>query len=176
MLTAPGAVRLALLQRQIRHFRLVYEILSVEFADLPQHFPNAAVVADAAEGFTYKKLKRVFQLIMDGAPLMGIGRNRDFRQQDKLLLDASPFFTSLKYACYVEAEILGKSAKAFFQAAVETTGVKGEEVLRVGDDAFTDVEGALANGLRACLMQTGKYSPGDEDKIRQPGAWLCASI
>lgn len=46
----------------------------------------------------------------------------------------------------------------------------------VGDDTFADVEGALAAGLRACLVQTGKYTPGDEDKIRQLGAWLCTSI
>lgn len=88
MLTAPGAVRLALLQRQLRPYCLVHEELREEFADLTQHSPNAVVVADAAEGFTYKKLNRAFQLIMDGAPLMGIGRNRYFRQQHKLLLDA----------------------------------------------------------------------------------------
>lgn len=176
VLTAPGAVRLVLQQRRLRPYCLVHEKLRAEFADLLQHSPNAVVVADAAEGFTYDKLNRAFQLIMDGAPLMGIGRNRYFRQQDKLLLDAGPFITALEYACDVEAEILGKPTRAFFQTALETTGFTGEQVLMVGDDMFADVEGALTAGLRACLVQTGKYTPGDEDKIRQPGAWLCASI
>jgi len=176
VLTAPGAVRLALQQRKLRPYCLVHEKLRPEFADLDQHSPNAVVVADAAEGFTYEKMNRAFQLIMDGAPLLGIGRNRYFRQNDQLLLDAGPFITALEYACDMEAEILGKPAKAFFQTAVETTGFSSEQVLMVGDDAFADVDGALAAGLRACLVQTGKYTPGDEDKIRLPGAWLCPSI
>jgi len=71
---------------------------------------------------------------------------------------------------------LGKPASAFFQTAVTSTGFAAEEVLMVGDDAFADVEGALAAGLRACLVQTGKYTPGDEEKIRHPGAWLCRSV
>jgi len=176
VLTAPGAVRLALQQRQLRPYCLVHEKLRPEFADLDQNSPNAVVVADAAEGFTYENMNRAFQLIMDGAPLLGIGLNRYFRQNDQLLLDAGPFITALEYACDVEAEILGKPAKGFFQTAVESTGFTAEEVLMIGDDAFADVEGALAAGLRACLVQTGKYAPGDEEKIRQPGAWVCHSV
>jgi hypothetical protein len=34
----------------------------------------------------------------------------------------------------------------------------------------------LAAGLRGCLVQTGKYTPGDEDKIRHPGAWVLPSV
>jgi ribonucleotide monophosphatase NagD (HAD superfamily) len=91
-------------------------------------------------------------------------------------LDAGPFIAALEFACDVEAEILGKPAKAFFQTAVESTGFAAEEVLMIGDDAFADVQGALAAGLRGCLVQTGKYTPGDEDKIRHPGAWVLPSV
>lgn len=176
VLTAPGAVRLVLQQRHLRPYCLVHEQLRPEFADLDQTSPNAVVIADAAEGFNYENMNRAFQLIMEGAPLLGVGLNRYFRQNDQLQLDAGPFIAALEYACDVEAEILGKPASAFFQTAVTSTGFAAEEVLMVGDDAFADVEGALAAGLRACLVQTGKYTPGDEEKIRHPGAWLCRSV
>lgn len=176
VLTAPGALKLYLRQRKLRPYCLVHENLRPEFADLDQSAPNAVVVADAADGFTYENMNRAFQLIMEGAPLLGVGLNRYFRKNDQLLLDAGPFIAALEFACDVEAEILGKPAKAFFDTAVESTGFATEEVLMIGDYAFADVEGALVAGLRACLVQTGKYTPGDEERIRYPGAWFCANV
>ena len=32
-------------------------------------------------------------------------------------------------------------------------------------DVFGDVEGAMSAGIPACLVRTGKYRPGDEDRI-----------
>ena len=40
----------------------------------------------------------------------------------------------------------------------------------VGDDIYGDVEGALNAGIPACLVRTGKYRTGDEDRIVHPGA------
>jgi ribonucleotide monophosphatase NagD (HAD superfamily) len=39
----------------------------------------------------------------------------------------------------------------------------------VGDDAEMDICGALAAGLRAVLVRTGKYRPGDEAKVMPHG-------
>jgi len=37
----------------------------------------------------------------------------------------------------------------------------------VGDDAEVDVAGALASGIgSALLVRTGKYRPGDENKVQ----------
>jgi len=46
----------------------------------------------------------------------------------------------------------------------------------IGDDALSDVGGALAAGLRGILVQTGKYRPGDEHKSGRPGALVVADI
>ena len=35
----------------------------------------------------------------------------------------------------------------------------------IGDDIYGDVEGAVNAGLHGCLVRTGKYQQGDEDKI-----------
>jgi len=174
--TAAAVLKQVLQQRCLRPYCLIHHDLLPEFADVNQKNPNAVVVADAAEGFSYQNMNRAFQLIMDGAPLIGIGLNRYFRQRNQLLLDAGPFITALEYACDIEAEIIGKPAPAFFHAAVASTGFRKEQVLMVGDDAFADVDGALASGLRAILVQTGKYAPGDETTVRHPGASTSPSV
>lgn len=165
--TAPGALRQVLLQRKLRPHCLIHPDLKAEYADIDQSQPNAVVVGDAAEGFSYQTLNQAFQLLMAGAPLLGIGRNRYFKSQGALQLDAGPFIQALEYAAGVEAEILGKPAIGFFQAALSSLDCAPDEVMMIGDDVEADVLGALAAGLHACLVRTGKYQPGDEKQLAE---------
>lgn len=162
--TAPVAVKQVCLQRKLRPYCLIHTDLVPEFNELDQRNPNAVIVADAAELFDYKHLNRAFSLLMSGAPLLGIGRNRYFKADGKLQLDAGPFIQALEYATDKEAEILGKPAAGFFNAAVTSLGLKPEHVLMIGDDVEADVLGALGAGLQACLVRTGKYLAVDEEK------------
>ena len=40
-------------------------------------------------------------------------------------------------------------------------------------DVRDDVEGAIKAGFKAILVRTGKYLPGDEDKIKIPPTRVC---
>ncbi len=165
LFTAVDAAARWLHERDLRPFCLVHHNIRDEFADFPGGEPNAVFVADAAEGFTYANLNRAFQLCMDGAPLLGVGCNRYFRAGGELLLDAGPFIRALEYAAGVEAVIVGKPSPEFFGQVLDTTGIAAADALMVGDDVFGDVEGALGAGIPACLVRTGKYRAGDEDKV-----------
>ncbi|MDO7596910.1 MAG: HAD hydrolase-like protein [Pseudomonadota bacterium] len=61
-------------------------------------------------------------------------------------------------------------------AAVNSVDCVPEEVFMIGDDAEADVEGALKAGLRACLVQTGKYRQGDESRILSLGRECVPSV
>lgn len=163
--TAPVAIKQVCKQRDLRPFCLIHPDLIPEFHDLNQRRPNAVIVADAAELFDYKHLNRAFSLLMDGAPLLGIGRNRYFKVSGRLQLDAGPFIQALEYAADVKAEILGKPAVGFFHAAVSSLSLDPEQVLMIGDDVEADVLGAIDAGLHACLVRTGKFLPQDEQKL-----------
>lgn len=163
--TAPVAVKQVCKQRDLRPFCLIHPDLMPEFNEVNQRNPNAVIVADAAEQFDYKHLNRAFSLLIDGAPLLGIGRNRYFKSSGRLQLDAGPFIHALEYAASVEAEILGKPAVGFFHAAVSSLGLEPEQVLMIGDDVEADVLGAVDAGLHACLVRTGKFLPQDEEKL-----------
>jgi HAD superfamily hydrolase (TIGR01458 family) len=168
--TSPGAVRSQLVAEGLRPLLLIHPGLEPEFADLDCEAPNAVVLGDAGDGFTYAALNRAFRMLMDGAPLLAMGDNRYFRESDGLSLDIGPFVKALEYAAGVEARVLGKPARDFFHGAVAELGCAPEACVMVGDDAHADVEGALAAGLRGVLVRTGKYRSGDEDQIALPGA------
>ena len=163
--TAPLAIKQVCLERQLRPYCLIHPQLEPEFADLEQAEPNAVIIADAAERFDYHHLNKAFSLLIQGAPLLGIGRNRYFKSGGELQMDAGPFIQALEYAADTEAEILGKPAAGFFRAAVSSLGCTEADVLMIGDDVEADVLGAVDAGLQACLVRTGKYLPKDEQKL-----------
>lgn len=164
--TAPGAIRQYLVREGRRPFLLIHRDLEPEFADLEDRDPDAVVLGDAEERLDYRHLDAAFQLLEQGAPLLTVGTNRYFRQEGTLHLDVGPFVRALEYAADLEAQVFGKPSADFFQAVLEDAGVAPHEALMVGDDVECDVVAALDAGLEACLVRSGKYRPGDEDKAR----------
>lgn len=167
--TAPHAARRYLETHKLRPYLLIHPQLDEEFADLPQHDPNAVVLGLAETRLDYQHLNRAFRLLLEGAPLLAIGRTRYFEAKQGLQLDAGPFIAALEYAADTQAKILGKPSKDFFLGAVNELGYRPEEVVMIGDDVVSDIGGALCAGLHGILVQTGKYRPGDEEKIEGSG-------
>lgn len=89
--SAPLATRERLLTGGLRPMLLVHPALLPEFDGIPQDAPNAVVVGDAGDSFSYGRLNSAFRLLMQGAPLLAMGRNRYFQDVDGLSLDQGPF-------------------------------------------------------------------------------------
>lgn len=177
LFTAPIAARNYLRTHELRPYLLVHPALEEEFAGLSTTPPNAVLLGDAGDGFSYQHLNRAFRLLLeDGAPLLAMGNNRYFRAPDGLSLDIGPFVAALEYAADTRALIFGKPAPEFFEGAVVSLGCRATEVVMVGDDAVADVGGALAAGLKGILVKTGKYRSGDENRIDRSGAEVVQDI
>ena len=166
--TAPDAAKDWLIQHQLRPYCLIHKGLRREFDAIAQDEPNAVLIGDAENDFNYNNLNQAFRLCQHGAPLLGIGYNRYFKLNGKLCLDAGPFVKAIEFAASTDALIMGKPSSEFFQQALDSAQLHAEEVLMIGDDVLGDIEGALNAGLQGCLVRTGKYQQGDENKIYPP--------
>ncbi|KGK00988.1 TIGR01458 family HAD-type hydrolase [Thalassotalea sp. ND16A] len=171
LFSAPTAAKAQILANNWRPYCLVHKNIKDEFEDINQENPNAVLIGDAEEDFCYPKLDYAFQLCRTGAPLIGIGRNRYFKHDGKLHLDAGPFIHAIEYAASVKAIIMGKPSIDFFRQVAASTRVKTNEILMIGDDVFGDIDGAIKSGMQACLVKTGKYQTGDENLIS--GKFAC---
>lgn len=160
--SAPLAARSLLEERALRPLLIVHPRLEPEFDGLDTRDPNAVLVGDAGEAFTYARLNAAFRLLLDGAPLLAMARNRYFRDGEALSLDAGPFVAALEYAAGTQAEVIGKPSRAFFLSAARDFACRPEQVVVVGDDVDADVVGARAAGMQGILVRTGKYRSGDE--------------
>lgn len=145
-------------------FPLVEETLLEDLAGitLTEERPNYVLVGDLGEGFTYGRLNAAFRCLMGGAELIALQRNRYWRGEDGLALDAGPFVAALEYATGKRATVVGKPERGFFQLALRDLGLGPQEVAMVGDDAEADVAGAQAAGLEGVQVRTGKYLSGTE--------------
>jgi len=132
----------------------------------PRGAADAVVVGDLGARWTYGLLQEAFEQLMAGALLVALSRDRYFRQDGRLALDAGPFVAALEYAAGVTAAVAGKPSPAFYQAAVHGLGVPPERVVMVGDDLWSDVEGAQRAGLQGWLVRTGKFR---DDVLRDSG-------
>lgn len=138
--------------------------------------PDAVLMGDAGEHFTFEAMNRAFNVLIEGGRLYALGRNRFFRGDKGFELDAGPFVAALEYAAEVEAVLIGKPARDFFLTAAKELGLMPERIAMVGDDVEGDVEGAIAAGLPGVLVKTGKFREGDEARAKRGGAHVAASL
>jgi HAD superfamily hydrolase (TIGR01458 family) len=134
---------------------------------------DAVIMGDLGEQFGFAILNRAFRLVMDGAELIALQKNRFWLTAEGLSLDAGPFVAAVEYASGSEAYVVGKPAAGFFESVLEDLGGEVAGVAMVGDDIESDIGGALDAGLRAVLVRTGKYR---EDFVAASGIEPTATI
>ena len=130
--------------------------------------PDAVLVGDLGEQWTYALMQEAFAHVLDGALLIAASRDRYWRRGGVLALDAGPFVAGLEYATSRGAILAGKPSPAFFQAAVASLppGSADGGLAMIGDDLWSDVRGAQDAGYQGWLVRTGKFR---EDALRESG-------
>jgi phospholysine phosphohistidine inorganic pyrophosphate phosphatase len=135
---------------------------------------RSVVLGDMGDGWDYGTLNHAFRLLQANpeATLIALGMTRFWRAQDGIRLDAGPFVAALEFATGRKALVLGKPADSFFQAAVERLGLPACEIVMVGDDIETDIDGSQKAGLKSVLLCTGKFRLSDLKRGINPDAVL----
>jgi HAD superfamily hydrolase (TIGR01458 family) len=153
---------------------IMNEDVKQDFAGLEEseEKADAVIMGDLGEQFGFPILNRAFRLVMDGAELVALQKNRFWLTADGLSLDAGPFVAAVEYATGKDAFVVGKPAKAFFDIVLADLGER-DSVAMIGDDVETDIGGALDAGIAAVLVRTGKYR---EDFVHDSGIEPTATI
>jgi phospholysine phosphohistidine inorganic pyrophosphate phosphatase len=129
--------------------------------------PQAVIVGDLGQRWSYALLQEAFEYIMAGAELIALSKDRYWWSEDRLALDAGPFVAALEFATGKSAMVAGKPSPGFYAAALQSLEVEpAGSVAMVGDDLWSDVEGAQRAGLQGWLVRTGKYR---ETALRESG-------
>ncbi|MFB0537736.1 MAG: TIGR01458 family HAD-type hydrolase [Anaerolineae bacterium] len=153
------------LRKQGRHrvFLLLKEDAHRDFAglEITDQQPDFVVMGDMGDEVNATLLNKAFRLLLGGAELIALQRNRYWKTAEGLSLDAGPFVVALEYATGQQARVVGKPSPDFFQLAVDDLGVPLAQVAMIGDDIEVDVGGAQRAGLKGILVRTGKFRETD---------------
>jgi HAD superfamily hydrolase (TIGR01458 family) len=167
LFTAPRAARRYLLEKGFRRCHLLArqtlleDLGGIEAVDTNA---DAVLLGDLGEGMTFARLNPAFRLLLEGAELVTLARNRYWKDRDGLMLDIGAFAAALEYGSGKRATLVGKPAPAFFANALASLGVAPAEAAVIGDDLESDVHGGQAAGMKGILVRTGKFRAADLDR------------
>lgn len=171
IMTSLSATRIFIDQNALKPLLMVDPEASEEFTgllDLPVDECDCVVVGLSPRHFVYDGLNDAFRLLINSSahtPLIAMHQGRYFQRHDGPCLGPGPFVKALEYASDRQAHVIGKPTRSFFEMAMRSLGITDpNQCAMVGDDVRDDVGGALAMGMQAYLVQTGKYRPGDETR------------
>eukprot|EP00440_Ansanella_granifera_P010669 gb/GFBE01011578.1/.p1 GENE.gb/GFBE01011578.1/~~gb/GFBE01011578.1/.p1 ORF type:complete len:296 (+),score=64.92 gb/GFBE01011578.1/:1-888(+) len=162
---------------QLRPLCLLADKAHEEFSGVPMHEPNSVLIGTAPEHLHYEQLTQAARVLLqdDGNRLVAVNKGRYFKRDDGLALMAGPFVAALEFATSRQATVIGKPCEEFFHSAVADAAGSDpagqlplHNCVMIGDDALDDVQGAMDAGMKAILVRSGKYRPGDENLCRTP--------
>jgi HAD superfamily hydrolase (TIGR01458 family) len=179
LVTAPVAAARWLERHGCRRVSLLLpEATHEDFAafHLDDEAPDAVVVGDLGEGWTFDRLNRAARALGRGARLLAVQKNRLWDPGDGPRLDAGPFVVALEYASGQEAVLVGKPSAEFVRSAASSLEVAVEHLAVVGDNVDTEVRGAQAAGAVAVAVRTGSFSEAALEGLERPPEAVLGSI
>ena len=124
---------------------------------LVENNPDAVVIGDMGGLFTFNLLNKLFRIILDGAELVALHKNRFWAASNGLALDLGAFIAALEYASNKPAAIMGKPNANLFNLAVKSWDVSRDSIYVIGDDLDADIAGAKNAKMKSILVKTGKF-------------------
>ena len=130
-----------------------------EFAgfEVVEEAPEAVIVGDLGPGWSFEVMNRAFRWLLHGAEFLALHRNRYWRTDGELVLDAGAFVAALEYATGRRATLVGKPSPVLFEAAAHSLRLAPEDLAMVGDSLRTDISGARTAGCLSVLVRTGNF-------------------
>jgi len=121
-------------------------------------------------------MNKAFKLLIDGAELIAIHKNRFWQTEQGLQMDIGGFVAALEFASNKQAILIGKPALKFFQMALNSIGLPNNNAAIIGDDIDSDIGGGQTAGIAGILVKTGKYREDYVKTSKTKPDWIIASI
>ncbi|MHA1884200.1 MAG: HAD-IIA family hydrolase [Promethearchaeota archaeon] len=132
-----------------------------EFQETPRNkgseIPEFVVVGDFQDNWDVNRLNEAFKYVLKGAKLLGTQGNIYYLDhKGEPVIDTGSFVQMIAKAANVIPKIFGKPSKEYFFQALNKLNLPPSDVLVVGDDLESDIQGAINSGIKGVLVKTGK--------------------
>ncbi|MBN2655722.1 MAG: HAD hydrolase-like protein [Spirochaetales bacterium] len=140
-----------------------------------ERLPEIVLLLDfEKENLSYSDLQDIFLFQQQGVPVITASASPFYLSGGRKQLDTGAFVRLLEAAGNCEIDVFGKPSLSYYNEALDILDCPPEDVIVIGDDWRTDVQGAENAGCRGLLIRSGKYCRGDEEKV--PGIDVIDSL
>jgi len=157
---------------KIKKIALITNIEIIEeFKDyeITQKDPEVVIMGDIYKNFKWDILDMIFKLVyFENSALIALHQNKYCMRDGKISLDLGPFVKAIEYSSGKKSILMGKPEKNFFNLAIKDLGIIKNNILMIGDDITSDIEGSINANLKAIQVKTGKFQEKDLKYPTQP--------
>ncbi|MFX1502867.1 MAG: HAD-IIA family hydrolase, partial [Promethearchaeota archaeon] len=119
--------------------------------------PDYVVIGDFHDNWDINRLNTAFKYVLKGAKLLGTQGNKYYLDRNgEPVIDTGSFVQMIANAANVTPKIFGKPSKEYFLQALNKINLSTDDVIVIGDDPETDIQGAFNAGIKGILVRTGK--------------------
>ena len=87
-------------------------------------------------------------------------------------MDTGIFVKMYEILANEKAILIGKPSQIIYKMALKKLGIEKNNIITIGDDELTDIDGGKEMGIETILVKTGKYKDGDEKNMNQIKQYL----
>ncbi|MFW9987833.1 MAG: HAD-IIA family hydrolase [Candidatus Odinarchaeota archaeon] len=144
-----------------KSYLVTTEEVSKEFEKFPQvkgsEIPDFVIISDFHDNWEVKRLNVAFQYVLKGAKLLGTQGNKFYLDKNgEPVIDTGSFVQMIANATNTIPKIFGKPSKEYFFQALNKLNLESNDVLVVGDDIESDIQGSINASIKGILVKTGK--------------------
>ena len=129
--------------------------------------PQIIIILDFEKNnISYNSLQEAFVLMQQKIPVIAASGSGYYLKNNIKYLDTGSFVTLFEKAANIKIPIIGKPSKEYFNAGISILKTNPSNIVVIGDDWMTDIDGAKKVGCNSILVKSGKYVDGDEFKSK----------
>ncbi|BCE01165.1 HAD-IIA family hydrolase [Marinicellulosiphila megalodicopiae] len=110
----------------------------------------------------YCTLQNIIDFAQKGIPIITASRSLFYLKNSHKQIDTGAFVALIESITQTTIDVIGKPSTDYFINASHSFKNQDLEILVIGDDYQTDIQGAKAVNFKTALVQSGKYHVGDE--------------
>ncbi len=129
--------------------------------------PELIILLDfEKENYDYRRIQSLINYVDNGCPVITAFKSFYYLSCGKKRLETGAFAGIIESVTGSNIEVFGKPSKHFFNGAKNNFAGDSNNYYIIGDDWSTDIKGGISAGCRGILIRSGKYTEGDETKIK----------
>ena len=162
------------------------KVFALGVPDMLRELEEAGVVLDEDDpdivllGFdttiTYDKINRAYQLLKRGKTFIATHPDDLCPTEDGYDIDIGPFIRMFSQMCQTEPLVIGKPSRRMLEMAALEMGIDAEDVIMVGDRAYTDIRMAVDAGTDSIAVLSGETT---REELKASGiepTYICDSV